>query len=150
MTGGAETRFSASSCCAFTGCCCGDWATVTLLSSPPRVTPRRKRRNELAAVARRQFPAPAVAGVSPTTVALATLALTGLARHRCHAETVGLELDRELQLASDHRDVLVLVGSNEGDPGPRATGTSCAADAVHIVGVVVRRVEVDDVRDAIE
>src|SRR4029077_998368 len=47
-------------------------------------------------------------------------------------------------------DVVLLLGQDEGHAVAAAAGTSRAADAVHVVVVALRRIEVDHVRDVVD
>ena len=52
--------------------------------------------------------------------------------------------------AGDARDVGLLLRQHERDPDPAAAGAAGAADAVRVGLGLVRRIEVDDVRDVVD
>src|SRR5213080_4192132 len=60
------------------------------------------------------------------------------------------ELLVEVERAGDAAHVAVVVALDERDADAGATGTPGAPDAVHVGVAVGRRVEVDDVRDAVD
>src|SRR5680860_597433 len=65
-------------------------------------------------------------------------------------QSIGLELAAELQLAGHDTHLVTLGGADEGHAGTRAAGSRGPTDAMDVVLVVVRRIEVDHVRDAVE
>ena len=60
------------------------------------------------------------------------------------------ELALELEVAGDLRDVGRVLAADVRDADAGAAGAARAADAVHVALAVLRRVEVDDVRDAVD
>ena len=55
---------------------------------------------------------------------------------------------REPQASGELADVATLVCGDERDPDPLGTGPAGSPDAVHVRLAVVRRIEVDHVRDS--
>src|SRR3569832_607537 len=100
---------------------------------------------------RRRWTSPSIAPISspiPLGAAAATrgVDLAGLG----DGHALGLVLFGVVVVCGVAADVVLLVGEHEGDAVAAAAGTAGAADAVHVALVVLRRIEVDHVRDVLQ
>ena len=84
---------------------------------------------------------------APTAVGARSGAVGAPARVHRRAELGLGELAVQPQLGRDALDVARLLGADEGHAHAGAPGATGAPDAVHVAVAVLRRVEVDDVRD---
>src|SRR4051812_41954724 len=86
----------------------------------------------------------------PAALALPTRRALSRPGGRRRAHPRGGERVTEAEAARELADVGLLLGEDEGDAGTAAPGAACAADAVHVVLVAVRRIEVDHVGDVVD
>src|SRR5204863_3246677 len=84
----------------------------------------------------------------PTGPASATARVDELRTGAAHSRAFELLLVPEA--SRDAADVCLLVGEDERAAAAGAAGTACPPHAVHVALVVLGRVEVDDVADALE